>query len=325
MIGMRRSRRDAASLRARRRVRWGARTYVMGIVNVTPDSFSGDGRVDADAAIVHARRAAGPRAPTCSTSAANRRGRATRRVDEAAELARVIPVVAAVREQLPRRPISIDSYKPAVVRAAHAAGADLVNSRVGRAGRTARPWPPSYEMPFVAMHNQHGNALRRRRRGCGLAFLEGLRAPRCRARHRARSASCSIPGIGFGKTADQNIAVLRGLERFDALGLPTMLGASRKVHDRQTHRTPARRAIVRDRGDDGARRRVPASTSCACTTWPPRATRSRSPMRSCAIGGRTDGPDNDRGHSRVRPHGADPGERERAAAPRSRRESWTWT
>ena len=148
----------------------------MGIINVTPDSFSGDGLLaetegegggGAGARTRSrspSRRVAGwsRRARTSSTSAANRRGRATNRsrVDE--ERRRVVPVIAALRAALPDTPLSIDTTKPAVAEAALAAGADLVNDVWGvfEDDSLAR-LAADHGVPLVVMHNRAEAATRR--------------------------------------------------------------------------------------------------------------------------------------------------------------------
>ncbi len=214
------------SLRVRSaRLAWGEQTYVMGIVNVTPNSFSGDGVEDATQATVRAIAHWNAGADLLDVG-----GESTRPghqpVGASIEIARVVPAIRAVRSQLPNAPISVDTYKPAVLRAAHAAGADLVNSVWG-ASDELLDLVAELQIPIVAMHNQTGTHYE------GLVVDDVLRylndcATRAVERGIARDAIIVDPGIGFGKTADQNIAVLQALDRVVALGFPTMIGASRK-------------------------------------------------------------------------------------------------
>jgi len=221
------------------RLVWGERTYIMGIVNVTPDSFSGDGVENVDAAAARAveQHAAG-------ATIVDIGGESTRPghlpVEAAAEMARVLPAIAAARERLPGVPISVDSYKPDVIRAAQAVGADLVNSVWG-ASDELLDCVAELEMPIVAMHNQTGTEYE----GCVvdavLRYLDDC-ASRALRRGIGREAIVLDPGIGFGKTADQNIAVLHALDRLVALGFPTMIGTSRKsTIGKLTGREPALR------------------------------------------------------------------------------------
>ena len=204
---------------------WGERTYLMAIVNVTPDSFSGDGRTQIDAAIEYAVRQWNAGADMVDIG-----GESTRpgheRIDEATELARVVPVIAGVRERLRNAVISVDTYKAPVARAAHAAGADMINSVWG-APDDLLAVASELEMPVAVMHNQHGthydgevvDAVASYLRDCAeRALLRGIGPERIML----------DPGIGFGKTPNHNIRLLRSLDRICELGFPTLLGTSRK-------------------------------------------------------------------------------------------------
>ena len=206
-------------------LRWGARTYVMGIVNVTPDSFSGDGVPGADAAVARAIEQWNAGADILDIG-----GESTRPghqpVSESVEIERIVPVIRAVRTQLPDAPISVDTYKPGVLRAAYDAGANLVNSIWG-ASEELLGVVAELKIPIVAMHNQTGTLY------AGSVVEEVARylndcASRAVARGIPRESIVLDPGIGFGKTADQNLEVLRSLQTIVALGYPTMIGTSRK-------------------------------------------------------------------------------------------------
>jgi dihydropteroate synthase len=231
--------RGALSLRGRT-LAWGERTYVMAIVNVTPDSFSGDGLADATKAAAHAFAQWEAGADVLDIG-----GESTRpghvQIDERTEIARVVPVVRAARERYAAAPISIDTYKASVARAAHAAGADVVNSVWG-ASDDLLETAAELEMPIVATHNQPHTEYGQR--GVVDTVLEFLNDCASRAISRGIAPERVIldPGIGFGKTADQNLAVLRALDRLVALGFPTLLGASRKTTiGKLTGRPPAER------------------------------------------------------------------------------------
>jgi dihydropteroate synthase len=204
---------------------WGARTFVMAIVNVTPDSFSGDGRLERRTAVVHALSQWEAGADVIDVG-----GESTRPghqpVDEVTEIARVVPVIRDVRAALPDAPISIDAYKPAVIRAAHAAGADIVNSVWG-APDAVLDVAAELGMPIVAMHNQHGTAYEGDVVDTVLRYLDDC-ATRAVLRGVPSDSILLDPGIGFGKTADQNLVVLNSLDRITGLGFPTLLGVSRK-------------------------------------------------------------------------------------------------
>lgn len=218
---------------------WGARTHVMAIVNVTPDSFSGDGIVNAAAAAERAVSQWNAGADIVDVG-----GESTRpgheSVDARAEAERVLPVIRAVRSRLAHAAISIDSYKPDVVRAAHAAGADMVNCVWGAPDELLEI-AAELGMAMVAMHNQTGTSYDGSVVDAVARYLDDC-AARAVARGIARERVVLDPGIGFGKTADQNLAVLNGLDRIVALGFPTMIGTSRKsTIGKLTGRMPADR------------------------------------------------------------------------------------
>ena len=209
---------------------WGERTFVMGILNVTPDSFSGDGLIKgADplrAAVDQARRMVDEGADLLDIGGESTRpGHAP--VDAAEEIGRVIPVVAAVHEVLPGIPLSIDTTKVVVAEAALAAGATLLNDIWG-----VGPDPAMAELaasagvPLIVMHNReearYDDVVRE--------VVDDLRAALERAERLGIAPEHLIvdPGIGFGKTADHNVLLLNHLDALTALGRPILLGTSRK-------------------------------------------------------------------------------------------------
>lgn len=212
--------------------RWGERTFVMGILNVTPDSFSGDGLLagaatrPGDDAVERARRMVSEGADLLDIG-----GESTRPGHEplsaAVEIARVIPIIAAVRSALPETPISVDTARPEVAEAALAAGADLLNDVWGTApADTMATVAAAHGVPLVVMHNRHEAHY--------TALLPEVIADLQAAIQRALDAGVPAsnilidPGIGFGKTADHNVALLRDLEALRLLGHPILLGTSRK-------------------------------------------------------------------------------------------------
>jgi dihydropteroate synthase len=215
---------------------WGARTYVMGILNVTPDSFSGDGLVATDgsdgsdgtvaAAVARARAMAAEGADILDIGGESTRpGHAP--VTEADELARVIPVVTAVRAALPEMPLSIDTTKPAVAAASIDAGANLINDVWGVAPDDSLPRLAAERgVPIVLMHNRavarYDDVIPEI-----VADLEAA-IDRALAAGVPRNAILVDPGFGFGKTAEHNLALLRGLANLRVLGCPVLLGTSRK-------------------------------------------------------------------------------------------------
>jgi dihydropteroate synthase len=210
---------------------WGTRTFVMGILNVTPDSFSGDGLLAAGgdpgaAAVALARRMRDEGADLLDVGGASSRpGHA--RVDAARETARVVPVVRALREALPEMPLSVDTTQPGVAAAALDAGAHLLNDVWGVADDDAvARVAAEHGVPLVLMHN--------RAEARYTALLAEIVADLQRAIERAVRAGVRWerlivdPGFGFGKAPPHNLALLRELPLLRALGRPVLLGASRK-------------------------------------------------------------------------------------------------
>jgi len=220
--------------------RWGERTFVMGILNVTPDSFSGDGLL---AETDSGGRGTSATDPLEIAVAIGRRmveegadildvgGESTRPghepVDLDEERRRVVPVIAALRAALPDTPLSIDTTKPAVAEAALAAGADVVNDvwGVGDDDTLAR-LAADHGVPLVVMHN--------RAEASYTTFLPELIADLQRALERALALGVRWddlivdPGFGFGKTAEHNLELMRELGTLTMLGRPILLGTSRK-------------------------------------------------------------------------------------------------
>ncbi|MDH4141709.1 MAG: dihydropteroate synthase [Chloroflexota bacterium] len=210
---------------------WGDRTYVMGIVNATPDSFSGDGLLadgdGVDRAVDQARRMVAEGADLLDIGGESTRpGHAP--VDAAAETARVLPIVRAVRAALPGTPISIDTTKPEVAEAALAAGANLLNDVWGTApdGAALAAVAATHRVPLILMHNRREPVYD----DVVAEVVTDLAAAIERAVRVGMSPQGVIvdPGIGFGKTADQNVTLLRGLAALRSLGRPILLGTSRK-------------------------------------------------------------------------------------------------
>ena len=209
---------------------WGSRTYVMGILNVTPDSFSGDGLLASgeplDAAVSMAIRMVDEGADLLDIGGESTRpGHAP--VDEAQESARVVPVIAAVRAALPSTPISVDTTKTAVAGAALDAGADLINDVWGVGpGEAMARLAASRRVPYVVMHNRArpiyadliGEIVADLRAAVDRAIRLGV----------APEAIVVDPGFGFGKTAEHNLVLLRELGALRVLGRPILLGTSRK-------------------------------------------------------------------------------------------------
>ncbi len=229
-------------------LRWNERTYVMGILNVTPDSFSGDGleRDDGDVvpgAVAQARYFAEAGADILDVGGESTRPGA-QPVSASEERARVVPVITALRRELDL-PISVDTWKAEVAVAALDAGADMVNDVWGLR-LPSGGWDYAMaqlvlerNVPIILMHNRQsqpkystvggyyerveyadlmGDVLHELREEVQFALDQGIQPAQI----------ILDPGIGFGKTPAQNIELLRRLGEFKSLGYPLLLGTSRK-------------------------------------------------------------------------------------------------
>ena len=224
------------------RFRWGARTYVMAILNVTPDSFSGDGVGSSLAgAIDRAAWAVSSGADILDVGGESTRpGADVVTVEE--EIERVVPVVGALAERFDL-PISVDTYKAIVAEAALDAGADLVNDVWGlRLDPDMAPLVARRGVPAIIMHNRSDMARVARHADLGTWYTEieygdllsdvatelvasveiALRAGV------ERSKIILDPGIGFGKTVSQNLRLIDGIGKLRRLGYPLLIGPSRK-------------------------------------------------------------------------------------------------
>ena len=208
------------------RLSWGQRTYVMGVINVTPDSFSGDGlKGDVDAAVEQALRFEGEGADFLDIGAESTRP-GHHPVTEAEELRRLLPSLEAVAARV-SIPVSVDTWKSGVARAALDAGACIINDVWGlKADPGIAAVAAERGAGLALMHNQQGHVydnllddiVSGLQRSADTALAAGV----------PRANLMVDPGIGFGKTADQNIEVLRELGRLKKLGLPLLVGTSRK-------------------------------------------------------------------------------------------------
>lgn len=213
---------------------WGARTYVMGVVNVSPDSFSGDGLSTAGAALEQARRFIDEGADILDLGGQSTRpgqNKSEAGFDEITpeeEIARVLPALERISAALPNAPVSIDTYKPAVARAAIDAGAHMLNDIEGfrRGGEELARIAAAARVPVAIMHNQRKRAATDVIAG----VMEGLRASIAIADDAGipRSMLIADPGFGFGWREAQNIEMLRRLRELEALELPILVGTSRK-------------------------------------------------------------------------------------------------
>jgi dihydropteroate synthase len=210
------------------------RCLVMGVVNVTPDSFSDGGRyLDPAAAVAHGRELAAQGADLLDVGGESTRPGATD-VPERVELERVLPVVEELATSA-GVPVSIDTRKAAVAAAALAAGATMVNDvSAGRHDPDLLGVAAEAKVPLVLMHLLGTPATMQDdpRYDDVVAEVEGFLAERCQAAEAAgvgHEALVVDPGIGFGKRDRDNYALLDGLARFTRLGHPVLVGTSRKA------------------------------------------------------------------------------------------------
>jgi dihydropteroate synthase len=209
------------------------RPRLMGILNVTPDSFSDGGRfLGAEAAVAQARAMAEGAEIIDVGGESTRPGAVEVPVDE--EIARTVPVIAALREGGLAAPISIDTRKAPVAAAALEAGASIVNDvSAFDFDPTLGPLVAKAAAPVVLMHAQGVPASMQDDPRYGDVLLDvydalATRLARAEALGIDRSRIVLDPGIGFGKTLEHNLALLRGLSLFHGLGCALLLGTSRK-------------------------------------------------------------------------------------------------
>jgi dihydropteroate synthase len=208
------------------------RPRVMGIVNVTPDSFSDGGEhATVDAAVTHALRLVEEGADILDVGGESTRpGAAEVSIDQ--ELARVIPVIERLAKDT-SLPISIDTSKPEVMRAAVAAGAGMINDVYALRRDGALDAAAALGVPVVLMHMQGEPRSMQQAPDYDdvVAEVHRFLAERIFSAEMAGIAKKKIvvdPGFGFGKTTAHNLALLAGLERFVDLGVPVLAGLSRK-------------------------------------------------------------------------------------------------
>ncbi len=236
----------------KRTLTWGERTWVMGILNLTPDSFSGDGLLapageEADEyspekAIEQARRFMAAGADILDVGGESTRP-GSQPVDAPTEIRRVIPAIRALAVEFPNTLISIDTYKASVADAAFQAGAGILNDVWGlRADPDLATVASRAQAAVILMHNRSKPAGIEMRDHLGNAYLgseyldllEDVKQELMASVQLARRAGIPDeriildPGIGFGKTVQQNLQLINRLGEIRALGFPVLLGPSRK-------------------------------------------------------------------------------------------------
>jgi dihydropteroate synthase len=225
---------------------WGSRTYVMGILNITPDSFSGDGIIARGDTI----QLAVEQAKDFLTNGADildvggestRPGSQPVTADE--EMQRVIPVIEAIAKEFPDALISIDTYKANVAETAFKAGAHILNDVWAlRADPELASVAAALRTPVILMHNRSNPASVEVRQQLGNAYIGSTYEDLMEDVKRELLVSVELavkagieetrivldPGIGFGKTREHNLELINRLDEIRALGYPVLLGPSRK-------------------------------------------------------------------------------------------------
>ncbi len=204
---------------------WGERTYVMGVINVSPDSFSGDGLDSVDAAVAQAHRFVTEGVDILDVGGESTRpGSSPISVDE--ESRRVVPVLERLSREI-SVPLSVDTYKLAVARRALAAGAQMINDIWGlKQEPKLAALAAEKAVPMILMSNQRDRRVR--------SIIPAVIADLKRSIDLALDAGVPWeniivdPGIGFGKALEQNLELVRHLDRLKVLGRPILLGTSRK-------------------------------------------------------------------------------------------------
>jgi dihydropteroate synthase len=207
-------------------LRWGERTYVMGILNLSPDSFSGDGMGDdVEAAVAKAKRLADDGADIIDIGGESTRPK-SKPVSAEDELRRVMPVIESLAGKL-SVPISIDTYKSSVAKRALKAGAAMINDVWGlkRDPRLAQLAAEAGVPVILVSYLQHSvrydimaEVISSLKKSIEQAMAAGV----------AEQNIIIDPGIGFGKSAEQNLEVIHRLPELKALNRPILLGTSRK-------------------------------------------------------------------------------------------------
>ena len=225
---------------------WGTRTYVMGILNVTPDSFSGDGILARGEAVQTALDQAGDFLAH-GVDILDVGGESTRPGSEPvnvdAEMGRVIPIIEALHVNFPQALISVDTYKASVAEEAIRAGAHIINDVWGfRADPQIASVAAKHKVPAILMHNRSNPASVEVRENLGGTYLgaeyvdllEDVKRELMQCVEIAVKAGVEErliildPGIGFGKKREHNLELINRLGEVRSLGYPVLLGPSRK-------------------------------------------------------------------------------------------------
>lgn len=204
----------------------GEKTYIMGILNFTPDSFSDGGKFnDIDVAVKHVKEMIDDGADIIDVGGESTRP-GYKLVSEEEEISRVVPIIKAIKENFDIS-VSIDTYKAKVAEQAIQAGADLINDIWGfKKDKDMAKVAAKYNVPCCLMHNRDNTDYKN--------LVEDILNDLKECINIAKDAGVKDeniildPGIGFGKTYEQNLETMNNLERIKNLGYPILLGTSRK-------------------------------------------------------------------------------------------------
>lgn len=202
------------------------KTIIMGILNVTPDSFSDGGRYSvAEAAAARAKEMVMQGADIIDIGGESTRPGFTK-ISVEEEVRRVVPMIKAVAQEV-KAPISIDTYKAEVAKQAVETGAHIINDIWGaKAEPRIAEIAAYYEVPIVLMHNRDNMNYRSLIADMIADLYESVKIAKAAG---VRDENIILdPGIGFAKTAEHNLEVMQNLEKFTILGYPLLLGTSRK-------------------------------------------------------------------------------------------------
>jgi dihydropteroate synthase len=205
---------------------YSSKTLIMGILNVTPDSFSDGGRYNrVEAAVEHAQQMVEDGADIIDIGGESTRPGATK-VSLEEELERVIPVVSQVSQHV-KAPISVDTYKAEVAKQAIEAGAHIINDVWGaKADPKMAEVAAFYDVPIILMHNRENRHYENLISDMLSDLYESIKIAKAAG---VRDEQIILdPGIGFAKGFEENLEVMQNLERFTTLGYPVLLGTSRK-------------------------------------------------------------------------------------------------
>lgn len=202
------------------------KTILMGILNVTPDSFSDGGKFDnINIAIEHARKMVEAGADIIDIGGESTRP-GSEKISEAEELRRVIPIIKALSTEIDV-PISIDTYKSEVARLALEAGAHIINDVWGaKADNNMAKVAAEYGAPIILMHNRHNRDYNNFYRDIVNDIFESITIVK---KAGVKDEQIIIdPGIGFAKNQAENILMMQHLDKLVSIGYPVLLGTSRK-------------------------------------------------------------------------------------------------